>query len=131
MMTAPLPPVLEVYYSPTCAPCRLELPIVAEFARRDGSRVRIVILDQATRARDELNDVSPQLAAMAVSATDKNPRDVLRAAGDADAMLPYARAVASGDRVCSDWRGMLTLARAQNLVQACVNILTSPGTHRS
>jgi hypothetical protein len=130
-MPVPQPPILEVYYSPTCAPCRLELPAVAEFARLDGSRVRIVILDQETRARDELKDVALRLVPMAVSVTDKNPRNALRAAGDADGMLPYARVVTPEGKVCSNWRGMLTLARAQNLVRACINMVTSPGTHRS
>ena len=51
---APPPPVLEIYYSPVCAPCRLDLPIVAEFAKEDGSRVRIVILDQVPRAKADL-----------------------------------------------------------------------------
>jgi hypothetical protein len=129
-MFVPQPPILEVYYSSACAPCRLELPVVAEFARLDGSRVRIVILDQETRARDELKDVDLQLVATAVSVADKNPRSALRAAGDIDGMLPYARVVTPRGKVCSNWRGMLTLARAQILVRACINMVTSLGTHR-
>jgi len=61
------PPVLEVFYSPTCAPCRLELPAVAEIAGAGGTRVRIVILDQEERTRSELRAVSPQLDAIATS----------------------------------------------------------------
>jgi|SRR5437763_14672671 len=45
------PPVLEVFYSPSCAPCRLELPAVAEIAGEAGTRVRIIILDQEERTR--------------------------------------------------------------------------------
>jgi thiol-disulfide isomerase/thioredoxin len=113
------PPVLEVYYSPTCAPCRLELPAVAEFARQDGSRVRVVILDQVSLAREELGNTSSQLFETAVAPAGKNPRAVLRAAGDADGILPYARTLASDGKTCSQWRGGLTLWRAQNLVAAC------------
>ena len=48
------PPVLEVFYSPSCAPCRLELPAVAEIAGEAGTRVRIVILDP-----EERTDIDP------------------------------------------------------------------------
>ncbi len=78
------PPVLEVYYSPTCAPCRLELPVVAEFAKRDGVRVRIVIVSEEVRARDDLRQISTRLVADAVVGSQSTPRAVLRAAGDAD-----------------------------------------------
>jgi len=124
----PPPPVLEVYYSPACAPCQLELPSIVEFIRLDGGRVRILILDQARRARDELQGASPALAAVAVVATVPNERAVLRAGGDADGLLPYARAIASDGKVCSSWRGDLTLERARMLVNACLN---APNKRRS
>ena len=126
MSPAAPPPVLEVYYSPTCAPCRLELPAVAEFLREDGRRVRIVILDQATRAHDELQTVSLQLAARAIAAPNKNPRAALRAAGDDDGMLPYARAVAPNGEVCAQWRGGLTLERARSLIATCAKAISAP-----
>jgi thiol-disulfide isomerase/thioredoxin len=128
--TAP-PPVLEVFYSPTCAPCRLELPAVAEFVREDGRRVRIVILDQMTRAHAELQDASPQLAAAAIPASNENPRATLRAAGDDDGMLPYARAIAPNGKVCAQWRGGLTLERARSLIAACTKAISAPNKHRS
>ena len=61
------PPVLEVFYSPTCVPCRLELPAVAQMAGEKDARVRIVILDQEERARSELRAVSIQLDMIATS----------------------------------------------------------------
>ena len=131
MITAAPPPVLEVYYSPTCAPCRLELPAIAEFVRDGETHVRIVILDQAKRASEELREVSPILAATAIVAKDANPRTALRAAGDAEEMLPYARVIAPGGQVCAQWRGSLTLSRARNLVAACVKTISAPNKRRS
>jgi hypothetical protein len=126
MYTAPPLPVLEVYYSPTCAPCRLELPAIVEFAREDGRRVRIVILDQILRAREEIRAVSPQFAVTAIATTERNPRTALHEAGDADGILPYARSIAPNGTICAQWRGILTLARARDLVAACTKTITSP-----
>ena len=120
------PPVLEVYYSPTCAPCRLELPALAEFVKTDGGRVRIVLLDQELRARRELRAVSAALENDAVSHNGDKPRDVLLAAGDGDAILPFVRSILPGGKVCARWRGRLTLWRARELVAACGRI-ASPG----
>ncbi|HWA91031.1 MAG TPA: hypothetical protein VG889_13415 [Rhizomicrobium sp.] len=126
MIAALPPPVLEVYYSPTCAPCRLELPVLADFAKADGSRVRIVILDQEARARGELRAVSPALEKAAVMRHGEKPRAVLLAAGDTDGILPFARSLIPKDKVCGRWRGGLTPAKARELVQACARII-SPG----
>jgi thiol-disulfide isomerase/thioredoxin len=131
MIPAVPPPVLEVYYSPTCAPCRLELPAVAEFVREDRRHVRIVILDQVTRAHAELQDISPQLAAAAISASNKKPREALRAAGDDDGMLPYARAVSPTGKTCAQWRGGLTLERARSLIATCAKAINAPNKRRS
>ena len=128
MSPAVPPPILEVYYSPSCAPCRLELPAVAEFAREDGSHVRIVIVDQQARAREELQAASPQLAATAIAAKKENPRALLLAAGDSDGILPYARVIAPDGNICAKWRGPLTLERAKMLIASCI---TSPNRHRS
>ncbi|MGB8365439.1 MAG: hypothetical protein ACLQUZ_01540 [Rhizomicrobium sp.] len=131
MSPAALPPVLEVYYAPGCAPCRLELPAVAEFARRDGSRVRIVIISDEARARVDLDKVSPALAATAVAQTRSTPQAALRAAGDSDGILPYARSLAANGTTCARWRGGLTLARARALVSACAGAFILPSSHRS
>ena len=120
------PPVLEVFYSPTCAPCRLELPVLAEVAGQEGSRVRIVILDQEARARSELRAVSPHLDANAASPAGNAPRNLLRAAGNDRGILPYARSVNAEGRVCSTWSGMLTVKRARSLLAACAGLLSSP-----
>ncbi|HUO90644.1 MAG TPA: thioredoxin family protein [Rhizomicrobium sp.] len=119
-MAAPLPsPVLEVYYSPTCAPCRLELPVLAEFVKADGARLRIVILDDEKRARSDLRDASSALEEAAVAPRQAKPRAALLAARDTDGILPFARALASDGRVCASWRGGLTMLRAKALISAC------------
>ncbi|WP_422003282.1 hypothetical protein [Reyranella sp.] len=120
------PPVLEVFYSPTCTPCRLELPAVAEIAGQAGTVVRIVILDQEERARAELRAVSPRLEALAMVSPETVPGRALRAAGDDNGILPYARAVAGSGEVCARWRGGLTIERAREMLAACAARLTSP-----
>ena len=132
----PLPPdlppaTLEVFYSPTCTPCRLELPAVAEIAGRDGVRVRVVILDDEDRARAELRAVSVRLEAVAESKVGESPNAVLRDAGNDTGILPYARSVASNGAVCAKWSGRLTVARAVNLLAACARIIVPPGHSRS
>jgi len=125
-MHAILPATLEVYYSPACVPCRLELPVIAEFYHSDGRRVHIVILDQFERSRDDLRTVSAHLAETAIVSPTSNPRDALRKAGDSDGILPFARSVTSDGKTCASWRGELTLSRARSLVAACVRKVTSP-----
>jgi hypothetical protein len=120
------PPVLEVFYSPTCTPCRLELPAVAEIVGQGDVKVRIVILDQEERARTELSTVSPLLEAIAVPPTSAPPGDVLRAAGDANGILPYARNLTAKGEVCAKWSGGLTVSRVRTLLAACARFATSP-----
>jgi thiol-disulfide isomerase/thioredoxin len=120
------PPVLEVFYSPSCAPCRLELPVVAEIAGRPDIQIRIVILDQEERARIELRAVSPDLEAAAESRVENSPNAVLRAAGNSNGILPYARTLAANGAVCAKWAGGLTLARIRGMVAACARLI-SPG----
>jgi thiol-disulfide isomerase/thioredoxin len=126
------PPVLEVFYSPSCAPCRLELPVIAEIAGRPEARLRIVILDQEARARGELRAVSPALdAAAAGPPATGSPNEALRAAGDDNAILPYARSLTADGEVCAKWSGGLTKSRAQSLLAACARLVTSPRRSRS
>jgi thiol-disulfide isomerase/thioredoxin len=132
----PLPPdlppaTLEVFYSPTCTPCRLELPAVAEIAGRDGVRVRVVILDEEDRARAELREVSTRLEAVAESKVGEAPNAVLRDAGNDTGILPYARSVTSNGAVCAKWSGRLTVARAASLLAACARFIAPPGRSRS
>lgn len=121
------PPVLEVFYSSTCTPCRLELPAVAEVAADKGAQVRIVILELEERARSELRAVSPRLDAIAVGPAIADPGDALRAAGNPRGILPYARAVTPAGEVCATWSGGLTAQRARSLLAACARFFTSPG----
>jgi hypothetical protein len=125
------PPALEVFYSPSCLPCRLELPVVAEIAKRDGTQVRIVILDEEDKARAELRAASPQLDDRAVTAGDPSPNAVLRAAGNSRGILPYARSVAPGGETCAKWEGRLTLTRARSLMASCARFMTSRSRPRS
>lgn len=124
-------PILEVYYTPACAPCRLELPAMVEFARHDGAHVRIVIIDEEAQARTDIYRLSPALAAGAVVKTQAAPQSTLRAAGDGDGILPYARSLTTDGKVCAKWRGILTVARARALVASCTRMITSPPSHRS
>jgi hypothetical protein len=121
-----VPVSLDVYYASTCAPCRLELPVLAE-AARDGLPVTIVLLTEADRARRELARVSPELANRArvppsgpeAGAGPADPRAVLRAAGDPDGILPFAQTRDADGRPCRSWRGLLTLERIRGLLAAC------------
>jgi thiol-disulfide isomerase/thioredoxin len=127
-----LPPAtLEVFYSPTCTPCRLELPAVAEIAGRDGVRVRVIILDDEDRARAELRAVSVRLEAVAESKVGESPNAVLRDVGNDTGILPYARTVTSTGAVCAKWAGRLTVARAAHMLAACARIIVPPGHSRS
>jgi thiol-disulfide isomerase/thioredoxin len=125
------PPVLEVFYSPTCAPCRLELPLIADVAAQPDARVRIVILDQEERARTELRTVSTRLDAIAVGPSAASPGDALHAAGDANRILPYARSLTADGAVCATWSGGLTISRVKSLLAACARLATSPRPSRS
>jgi thiol-disulfide isomerase/thioredoxin len=118
------PPVLEVFYSPSCAPCRLELPAVAEVARSGNVVVRVVILDQDERARSELRAVSPALAAAAAAPGAAPPGDVLLGAGNRRGILPYARSLTSEGTMCASWSGGLTVSRARSLLAACTRLIS-------
>lgn len=124
------PPVLEVFYSPSCAPCRVELPALSELAE-GGVTVRIVILDQEQRARADLRAVSSRLEAAAIERTDGDPRQTLRAAGNETGILPFARALNGRGEICSRWLGGLTVPRARGLLEACIRQATLPWRSRS
>lgn len=135
-MSSPLPPdipppVLEVFYSPSCTPCRLELPVVARSAEQHGVHIRIVILDQEDRARAELHAVSAKLADAAEARVGRSPNAVLRAAGNEDSILPYARSLTDAGKVCAKWSGRLTLSRIRSLLAACTDLIGSPRHSRS
>lgn len=121
-MVAILPPTLEVFYAPTCEPCRLELPALAEWFQGSTHRLRIVIVSDDGRARSELAAISPGLARAAQDSGRRNPRDTLRAAGDADGILPFSRAQTANGALCASWRGALTVSRINNMLSACVGV---------
>jgi hypothetical protein len=121
------PPVLEIFYSSTCAPCRIELPVLAAVLGKDGTHMRIVILEKGERARAELRAVSPLLEAIAVGPAPAAPGDVLRAAGNDRGILPYARSMDAQGNACAAWSGGLTVNRIKSLLAACARRLTSPG----
>jgi len=125
------PPTLEVYYSPSCTPCRLELPVLADFVRQDGAHLRIVILAGEGLARETLRAVSPRLERAAVTNIADAPTKVLHVAGDAYGILPYTRSIAANGAVCAQWAGVLTLPRIRALIGACARRIISPPSHRS
>ena len=102
-------PILEVYYADTCVPCRHELPVLAAAAR--DTRLVIYVLDRP----DHLDG----LRNLAVVTAPADPRTVLRQAGDADGILPYARSVNATGTLCGSWRGILTADRITGLLNAC------------
>jgi thiol-disulfide isomerase/thioredoxin len=118
-MLAPIPPaILEVYYAPSCAPCRLELPVLAELVRDDHARVRTVIVSEEAKARRELSEFALGATAVVASRPHSTPRATLLAARDTEAILPYARALTPAGKVCARWRGRLAVLRARALLAA-------------
>ena len=114
----PSPPHLEVYYAPTCAPCRLELPAILE-ALTAGKAIRILIVDDVVQSRAQLAAASPRLSRTAQMAEGRDPRDRLRRAGDGDAILPFTRVISAKNHVCATWRGELTRWRIETLLTRC------------
>jgi len=111
-------PILEVYYAATCAPCRRELPALAEVL--PGIELVIYVLGDADKAREQLRKASPALAERArYSPPGGDEREFLRQAGDADGILPYARLVTLSGKLCQSWRGILTETRIQTMIAAC------------
>jgi len=127
-MTALPPPTLEIYYAPTCAPCRLDLPVATELLKQDGVRLRIVIVSDAPKALADLKAASPALVKVAEVPAEQNPRTVLRRAGNADGILPYARTRNSAN-TCATWRGRLSLDKALEMIAACRKRFTEPRSH--
>ena len=112
------PPHLDVYYAPTCAPCRLELPAILG-AIEDGKDIRVLIVSDPVRSIADLAAVSSKLVKVAYPAQGANPRDRLRRVGDADGILPFTRSVGGKGRVCGIWRGALTRWRILDLLSRC------------
>jgi len=119
MPLPPPPPVLEVYYAPNCAPCQLELPAVAEFAQLPGSRVTMIIVGEEEKAREELRAAHPALEAGAVARITERPGDVLREAGSAYGLLPFARVISREGTICAKWSGRLSFPKAYDMVATC------------
>ncbi|HEY4115089.1 MAG TPA: thioredoxin family protein [Rhizomicrobium sp.] len=113
------PPVLEVFYSPTCAPCRLELPVLAQIVEKRNMRLRIILVDQEKRARGDIQKVSLRLEKLAAPSSVHRPRQALLSAGDGDGILPFARSVSPSGKACATWRGGMTVPRAEAMLAAC------------
>ena len=117
---ADLPPaIIEVYYDARCTPCARELPALAEAAGDASLPFRIILLGDERAARAQLADVSPLLPPRARAAAGGDWRATLKAAGDEEGVLPYARAVRRDGRICGRWRGVLSLARLRALLESC------------
>ncbi|HEY4075594.1 MAG TPA: hypothetical protein VGM26_01555 [Rhizomicrobium sp.] len=114
----PSPPHLEVYYAPSCAPCRLELPVISG-ALTAGKAIRILIVDDLVQANAQLVAVSPRLLQTAQMAQGQDARDRLHRAGDGDGILPFTRVIGGKDQVCATWHGELTSWRIEALLTHC------------
>lgn len=123
MYTLP-PPTLEVFYSPTCAPCQLELPVLADIVMAARTQVRIIVLDGGKRARIDIHGASPALDRDVAPDIRVKPRAALLAAGDADGILPFARAIAGSGKLCASWRGILTVHRVRMMMGACQHLIS-------
>ena len=104
-------PYLEVYYAAACAPCRQELPILVEAADQ-GVRLVVYVLDTP-------DGLPPAAADHMVLTSPAKPRDVLRQAGDAQGILPFARTLRPDGTMCGTWQGRLTLPRIRTLLNSC------------
>lgn len=129
-MIAVLPPTLEVFYAPSCAPCRLELPVLATFVKTQSGHLRIVIISEAARGWADLTETSIALTAVAVTASSHDARATLRQAGDTDGILPFARSLSANGAMCASWRGTLTVVRINSLLTACARF-NAPHSPRS
>ncbi|HTT82816.1 MAG TPA: thioredoxin family protein [Rhizomicrobium sp.] len=118
------PPTLEVFYSPTCAPCQLELPVLADLVTGAGTQLRIIVLDGGKRARIEIHKASPTLDRDVAPDIRVKPRDALLAAGDTDGILPFARTIAGSGKVCASWRGILTARRVRVMIGTCQRLIS-------
>jgi hypothetical protein len=113
-------PVLDVYFASTCGPCHAELGALAEVIREGHDKLVIYLLTDAAIAREELSAVSPDLPEHAIAlATGADQRMALRNVGDADGILPFARARSASGRICAAWRGILTATRIRALLKSC------------
>lgn len=112
------PAIIEVYYDSRCAPCKRELPVLAE-AMGEDLPLAIVILGDEAQARTDLREVSSALLGRTRGVGVQDPRAVLRSAGNDDGTLPYARSVRVDGLVCKSWRGMLSLEKIRALLAAC------------
>jgi hypothetical protein len=119
------PPVFEMYYASTCAPCRLDLPVAAQLIRRNDVTLQIVIVNDALKALADLRAISPALVKAAHVPAEPDPRAMLRSAGDPDGILPYAR-TRDGGKTCATWRGRLSLDKALRMIAACRKRFTAP-----
>jgi len=121
MDTPASPPhaMVEIYYDSKCAPCRLELPALAKAAEDKSLSFTIIILSEEAQAREELRAAAPALLPLAGPAAQKDGRAVLRAAGNTEGILPYARALSADGSACGAWRGVLNAERIRALLAAC------------
>lgn len=118
-MDQPSVPVLEVYYSPACAPCKLELPLLADLREGSSFKLVVVILNQEDQAFADLDRVSLALRADAIVSQEPDERKALRAAGNENGILPYARVTQGKDTLCQSWRGRLSRVRIERMIASC------------
>ena len=118
-MPTPDGPLIEVYYASNCTPCRLELPILAQLAEKETAPIVIVLLTDEKKAREQIAAVSSKLETLAVLPSGPDSHALLRVAGDAEGILPYARSLHSNGQTCNSWRGLLSVDRVRMMLRAC------------
>jgi len=114
-------PLLQVFYSSNCAPCRLELPVLADVAAGRTVDLSIVVFGDREKAFAELRGASTRLAGLATAIPENEERQTLRAAGNADGILPYARILSASGLACDSWRGGLTPRVIARMLERCAS----------
>jgi len=119
MSDLPPVPALEVFYSPICAPCKLELPFLATLIEDTSFNLVIVVLGDKERALADFRAVSPTLEPRAIVPDIIDERTALRAVGNSNGVLPYARVTQNADNICASWRGRLNGAIVKRMIARC------------
>lgn len=115
----PVRTILQVFYSAGCRQCDPELPLLAKVMEDNAVDLVITVLGDRDKGYAELRKASPRLVEIATAASSHEERDLLRAAGNANGKLPYARTLLSTGVACQTWQGGLTPGVLDRMLESC------------